>query len=92
LIFDVEVAFLYPWALVFKPFRDAGLGWFVFLEAAVFVGILTVGFGYAWLKGDLSWVKGAGRKSFPPERLPLARGSRPRESGQQGSSTPGSQP
>jgi NADH-quinone oxidoreductase subunit A len=57
LVFDVEVALLYPWALVFRPLREGGLGLFAFLEAAVFLGILGVGFVYCWAKGDLDWVK-----------------------------------
>ncbi len=52
LIFDVEVVFLFPWALVY---RDLGL--FGFLEMAVFLGILIVGFAYVWVKGDLDWDK-----------------------------------
>jgi NADH-quinone oxidoreductase subunit A len=52
LIFDVEVVFLFPWALVFR-----NLGLFGFLEMAVFLGILIVGFVYVWVKGDLDWDK-----------------------------------
>jgi len=52
LIFDVEVVFLFPWALVFRQ-----LGLFAFLEMAVFLAILIVGFTYVWVKGDLDWDK-----------------------------------
>jgi NADH-quinone oxidoreductase subunit A len=52
LIFDVEVAFLFPWALVFRQF-----GLFGFLEMAVFLFILFVGYAYVWVKGDLTWDK-----------------------------------
>jgi len=52
LIFDVEVVFLFPWALVYR-----NLGLFGFLEMAVFLGILIVGFVYVWAKGDLDWDK-----------------------------------
>jgi NADH-quinone oxidoreductase subunit A len=52
LIFDVEVAFLFPWALVYKQF-----GIFGFLEMAVFLVILFVGYIYVWVKGDLDWDK-----------------------------------
>lgn len=55
LIFDVEVAFLYPWALVFRELKAAGL--FVFVEMAIFLGILLVGFIYVWARGDLDWIK-----------------------------------
>jgi NADH-quinone oxidoreductase subunit A len=50
LLFDVEVVFLLPWAVVFKQ-----LGWFVFIEMIVFVIILFAGFAYVWGKGDLNW-------------------------------------
>lgn len=52
LIFDVEVAVLFPWALVYRQF-----GLFGFLEMAVFLVILFVGYSYVWLKGDLDWDK-----------------------------------
>ena len=56
-IFDVEVAFLYPWALVFKTLMNNGFGGFIFLEVMVFLCILMVGFVYCWVKGDLDWLK-----------------------------------
>ncbi len=52
LIFDVEVAFLFPWGVVFKE-----LGWFAFIEMAIFIFILLVGLAYVWRKGDLAWDK-----------------------------------
>jgi len=52
IIFDVEIIFLLPWAVVFK-----NLGPFAFLEGLIFVGILVVGLAYVWRKGDLAWVK-----------------------------------
>ena len=52
LIFDVEVAVLFPWALVYRQF-----GLFGFLEMAVFLVILFVGYAYVWIKGDLDWDK-----------------------------------
>ncbi|MFH0989122.1 MAG: NADH-quinone oxidoreductase subunit A [bacterium] len=52
LIFDVEVVFLLPWALVYR-----GLGIFGFIEMAIFLVILFVGFAYVWVKGDLDWDK-----------------------------------
>ena len=57
LIFDVEVAVLYPWALVFKTLMNNGFGLFIFLEVMVFLCILMVGFIYCWAKGDLDWLK-----------------------------------
>lgn len=52
LIFEVEVVFLFPWAVVFKE-----LGMFAFIEAVVFILILGVGYAYVWAKGDLDWDK-----------------------------------
>ncbi len=66
LIFDVEVTFLFPWALVFKGFREAGFGSFLFLEVLFFLVILGVGFVYCWSKGDLDWVKSTSAKSAVP--------------------------
>ncbi len=51
LIFDVEAAFLYPWAVVY---RDLGL--YGFVEMVIFVLILGIGLAYAWKKGALKWV------------------------------------
>jgi len=52
LIFDVEVVFLFPWAVVFQE-----LGLLAFVEMAIFLLILIVGLAYVWKKGDLDWVK-----------------------------------
>jgi NADH-quinone oxidoreductase subunit A len=52
IIFDVEIVFLLPWAVVFKK-----LGLFAFIEGLIFIGILIVGLAYVWRKGDLEWVK-----------------------------------
>tara|TARA_B100002052_G_scaffold258427_1_gene250383 strand:- start:11293 stop:11703 length:411 start_codon:yes stop_codon:yes gene_type:complete len=52
IIFDVEVVFLFPWAVVYK---DIGL--LAFVEVMIFLSILIVGFIYVWMKGDLDWVK-----------------------------------
>jgi NADH-quinone oxidoreductase subunit A len=50
IIFDLEVAFLFPWAVAFKD-----VGWFGFWSMIVFLGVLTVGFVYEWRKGALEW-------------------------------------
>jgi NADH-quinone oxidoreductase subunit A len=52
LIFDVEIVFLFPWAIVFKR-----LGMYAFVEMLVFLAILFVGYAYVWVKGDLDWDK-----------------------------------
>ncbi len=50
LLFDIEVVFLYPWAVVFKEFK-----FFAFVSMAVFIGILLVAYIYIWKKGALEW-------------------------------------
>ncbi len=50
ILFDVEVVFFLPWAVVFRK-----LGWFALIEMLVFVAILLVGYIYAWKKGALEW-------------------------------------
>ncbi len=57
IIFDVEVIFLFPWAVIFQQLSAEGLGFLAFIEMFVFVLILVVGFAYVWVKGDLDWVK-----------------------------------
>ena len=56
LIFDVEAAFLYPWAVVYHQLIESGLGLYAFVEVIIFVLILVVGLAYAWKKGALKWV------------------------------------
>lgn len=51
IIFDVETIFLFPWAIRFKQ-----LGWFGAIEMAIFIGILLVGYFYAWKRDVLTWV------------------------------------
>jgi NADH-quinone oxidoreductase subunit A len=50
ILFDVELAFIFPWAVVFRD-----LGWFGFVEMLVFFLIVGVGFVYAWKVGALEW-------------------------------------
>ena len=50
IIFDLEVAFLFPWAVAFKQ-----VGLFGFWSMMAFLGVLTVGFVYEWRKGALEW-------------------------------------
>ena len=56
-IFDVEVAFIYPVAAVFKKWVAEGNGVFALVELVLFVGILLLGLVYVWVKGDLQWIK-----------------------------------
>ncbi|HML28939.1 MAG TPA: NADH-quinone oxidoreductase subunit A [Hyphomicrobium sp.] len=50
IIFDLEIAFLFPWAVAFKD-----IGAFGFWSMMVFLGVLTIGFIYEWKKGALEW-------------------------------------
>ncbi len=50
-ILDIEMIFLFPWAIVFQR-----MGLFALIEMAIFVGLLVVGLVYAWRKGALKWV------------------------------------
>jgi NADH-quinone oxidoreductase subunit A len=50
ILFDVEIAFIYPWALVFRS-----IGWPLFLEMLTFLAILAVGYAYIWKKGAFDW-------------------------------------
>ena len=53
-IFDVEVVFLFPWAASYGV-MSAEFGSFILFEMVVFVGILVLGWAYAWKKGSLEW-------------------------------------
>src|SRR5712672_385175 len=57
-IFEVEIAFMFPVASVYKSFIEKGQGLLAFAEIGVFVVILAVGLAYVWAMGDLEWVKG----------------------------------
>jgi NADH-quinone oxidoreductase subunit A len=50
ILFDLEIAFLFPWAIVLKE-----IGMFGFVAMMIFLGILVVGFIYEWMKGALEW-------------------------------------
>ena len=57
IVFDIEAAFLFPWAVIF---RDAtrtpgGVVWFVFIEMIVFIALLGVGYVYVWKKRAFDW-------------------------------------
>ena len=57
IVFDVEIAFIYPVATVFKRWVDQGSGLFAMAEIFVFVAILMLGLVYVWAKGDLEWIR-----------------------------------
>jgi NADH-quinone oxidoreductase subunit A len=50
LLFDIEIVFLYPWAVVFEELKV-----FAFITMAVFIGILLIAYIYIWKKGALEW-------------------------------------
>lgn len=50
IIFDLEVAFLFPWAMVLQE-----ISWFGFFSMMLFLAVLTIGFVYEWRKGALEW-------------------------------------
>jgi NADH-quinone oxidoreductase subunit A len=50
IIFDLEIAFLFPWAVVLEQ-----IGWFGYMAMMIFLGILVIGFIYEWKKGALEW-------------------------------------
>ena len=50
IIFDLETAFLVPWAVIFRQ-----IGWYGMIAMGIFLGLLTVGFIYEWKRGALEW-------------------------------------
>ena len=56
ILFDLEIAFLFPWATIFKEIvQTESIKWFGFIEMLVFIVILVIGYVYAWAKGALEW-------------------------------------
>jgi NADH-quinone oxidoreductase subunit A len=55
ILFDIEVIFFLPWAVILRDFVKNGLGLFALAEMFVFIVILLVGYVYAWKKGALEW-------------------------------------
>lgn len=56
ILFDLEIAFLLPWATIFKEMVQVdAIKWFGFIEMMIFIVILLVGYIYAWVKGALEW-------------------------------------
>ena len=65
ILFDIEVIFLVPWAVVFKGLaaQSNAMRWFVYLEMMVFVGLLLVGYIYVVKKGAFDWGERARREA-----------------------------
>jgi NADH-quinone oxidoreductase subunit A len=57
IIFDIEAAFLYPWAVIYRDatVTPGGTNWFVFGEMLVFIILLAVGYVYVWKKKAFDW-------------------------------------
>ncbi len=55
ILFDIEIIFIIPWAVILIPFIKADAGVFALIEMAVFIVILLIGLVYAWKKGALEW-------------------------------------
>jgi NADH-quinone oxidoreductase subunit A len=73
-IFAVEIAFLFPWALVLKEAltntgaaASSGIGLFALAEGVIFIAILFLGLAYVWAKGDLDWVLSYKQEKFEPD-------------------------
>ncbi|WP_234735118.1 NADH-quinone oxidoreductase subunit A [Tellurirhabdus bombi] len=76
-LFDVELVFLFPWAIVFGQEtlieETNGLwGWFSLVEMLIFVGLLSLGLAYAWVKGYLDWVKPQPAKPVVHSNVPAS--------------------
>ena len=53
ILFDIEIVFMYPWAVVYKSMLSTGN--FILIEMLVFIGILALGYVYLWKKGAFEW-------------------------------------
>lgn len=53
ILFDIEIAFMYPWAVVYRDYLSSGS--FILIEMVIFLAILLVGYVYVWRKGALEW-------------------------------------
>jgi len=56
-VFDVELAFMYPVVAVYRDWLASGSGGIALVELLLFIGVLAVGLVYVWVKRDLEWVK-----------------------------------
>ena len=63
ILFDIEVIFLIPWAVVFKTFAASGYRWLVYVEMMLFVFLLLVGYIYVVKKGAFDWGERARREA-----------------------------
>ncbi len=55
ILFDIEAAFLYPWAVIYRETAHGPAAWFIFNEMLVFIVLLAVGYVYVWKKKTFDW-------------------------------------
>jgi len=76
LLFDVELAFIFPWSTVFSQQElinaDPNWGLLSLIEMFIFIGILLIGLVYVWKKGDLNWIRPEQNLPVSPSRIPLS--------------------
>ena len=76
LLFDVELAFIFPWSTVFSQQElinaDPNWGWLSLIEMFIFIGILLIGLVYVWKKGDLNWIRPEQNLPSSPSMIPLS--------------------
>ena len=78
LIFDIEVALLFPWAAVYGHFIENGYGFGVFVEIFFFIIVLGVGLAYVWQRRDLEWTSTRPGRALSDEALEDAVTSEPK--------------
>ena len=55
ILFDIEAAFLYPWAVIYRDASRGPAAWFIFGEMVLFIALLAVGYIYVWKKRAFDW-------------------------------------
>lgn len=55
ILFDIEAAFLYPWAVIYRDASRGNAAWFIFGEMLLFIALLGVGYVYVWKKRAFDW-------------------------------------
>jgi NADH-quinone oxidoreductase subunit A len=65
-VFDIEIALLFPWGVVFREMAEKGLGWLAFGEAIGFIAVLMTGLVYVWARGDIDWTGPGSAAPNPP--------------------------
>ena len=55
ILFDIEAAFLYPWAVIYRDAAHGPSGWFIFGEMVLFIALLAIGYLYVWQKKTFEW-------------------------------------